>query len=279
MACRVLGFSTQGYYKWLNAGVSQRDFDDAHVITTLHDIHRDDPTLGYRFLTDELEKVGIIASENRVWRLCSAEGIFASHHRRKSKAGRPGPAVHDDLLAVVDAKGRVTHDFSATRPDEKWLTDITEHRTAEGKLYLCAVKDCYSRRIVGYSIGSRMKSSLAAAAIGNAIGLRSPEGTICHSDRGSQFRSRKVMRIVKNNGLKGSMGRVASAGDNAAMESFFSLLQKNVLNTRRWDTREELRLAIVIWIETKYNRNRRQRRLGKSTPVEFEKMNKAAHAA
>ena len=87
------------------------------------------------------------------------------------------------------------------------------------------------------------------------------------------------MRIVKHNGLKGSMGRVASAGDNAAMESFFSLLQKNVLNTRRWDTREELRLAIVVWIETNYNRNRRQRRLGKRTPVEFETMNKAAHAA
>ncbi len=116
----------------------------------------------------------------------------------------------------------------------------------------------YSNRIVGYSIDSRMKSSLAASAIRNAIGLRSPAGTICHSDRGSQFRSKKVIRILKNNGLRGSMGRVASAGDNAAMESFFSLLQKNVLDTRRWETREELRLAIVRWVETKYNRRRRQ---------------------
>ncbi len=87
------------------------------------------------------------------------------------------------------------------------------------------------------------------------------------------------MRILKNNGLKGSMGRVASAGDNAAMESFFSLLQKNVLDTRRWETREELRLAIVIWIETKYNRRRRQRALGKLTPVEFEMIYTAADAA
>jgi len=279
VACRVLGVSTQGYYKWLKAPVSQRDWDDAHVINALHEIHQDDPTLGYRFLTDELADLGISASENRVWRLASIAGIFASHHRRKGKAGKPGPPVHDDLLAVVDEKGRVTHEFTATAPNQVWLTDITEHPTAEGKLYLCAIKDCYSNKIVGYSIDARMKSSLAAAALRNAIALRSPAGTTCHSDRGSQFRSKKVIRILKNNGLKGSMGRVASAGDNAAMESFFSLLQKNVLDTQRWETRDELRLAIVVWIETKYNRRRRQRALGKLTPIEFEMIYAAAEAA
>jgi putative transposase len=185
--------------------VSQRDWDDAQVIDVLLAIHEDDPTLGYRFLTDELADVGVVASENRVWRLCSVAGVFDSHARKRSKAGRPGPPVHDDLLAVVDEKGRVTHDFTATRPNQVWLTDITEHWTGEGKLYLCAVKDCYSNKIVGYSIDSRMKSSLAASAIRNAIALRSPDGTICHSDRGSQFRSKKVMRMLKNNGLIGSM--------------------------------------------------------------------------
>ncbi|RYG17254.1 IS3 family transposase, partial [bacterium] len=215
-----------------------------------------------------LADLGIVASENRVWRLASIAGIFASHHRRKGKAGKLCPPVHDDLLAVVDEKGRVRHDFTATAPNEKWLTDITEHWTGEGKLYLCAIKDCYSNKIVGYSIDSRMKSSLAASALRNAIALRSPDGTIVHSDRGSQFRSKKAMRILKNNDLVGSMGRVASAGDNAAKESFFSLLQ----------TREELRLAIVTWIETKYNRRRRQRALGKLTPVEFEMIYVAADA-
>jgi putative transposase len=87
------------------------------------------------------------------------------------------------------------------------------------------------------------------------------------------------VRLLKNNGLRGSMGRVAAAGDNAAMESFFALLQKNVLNTRRWQTREDLRLAIVVWIETRYNRRRRQRRLGRLTPVEFEMIYRAADAA
>ncbi len=159
MACRALGLSTQGYYQWLKDPVSQRDWDDARAIDALLEIHQDDPTLGYRFLTDELADVGITASENRVWRLCSTAGIFASHARKKAKAGKPGPPVHDDLLAVVDAKGRVTHDFTASKPNEKWLTDITEHRTGEGKLYLCAIKDCYSNKIVGYSIDSRMEDA------------------------------------------------------------------------------------------------------------------------
>jgi len=279
VACRVLKLSRQAYYQWVHEPFSQRDWDDAHAINTLRELHEDDPTLGYRFLTDELEDAGISASENRVWRLCSAAGVFASHHRRRAKARKPGPPVHDDLLAFVDRHGQTRHDFTATRPDEKWLTDITEHQTGEGKLYLCAVKDCCSGRIVGYSIDSRMKSSLAASAIRNAIIQRDPAGTICHSDRGSQFRSKKVQRLLKNNGLKGSMGRVGSSGDNAAMESFFSLLQKNVLDTRRWETREDLRLAIVTWIQTKYNRRRRQRRLGKLSPVAFETIYAAAHTA
>jgi putative transposase len=124
-----------------------------------------------------------------------------------------------------------------------------------------------------------MKSSLAAAAMRNAIVLRSPTGTICRSDRGGQFRATKVLRLLKHHVLVGSMGRAYGAGDNASMESFFALLQKNVLNTRRWDSREGFCLAIVKWIETKYNRRRRQRALGKLTPVEFEMIFTTANAA
>ena len=279
VACRVLGLSTQGYYQWAKNPLCQRDWDDAHLTNAALDIHADDPGYGYRFITDELAQAGIVASENRVWRLCSAQRIFSLHSRKRGLSRKPGPPVHDDLLKVTDEHGRPTHDFTATRPNAKWLTDISEHPTGEGKLYLCAVKDCYSNKIVGYSIDSRMKSSLAASAIRNAIGLRSPVATILHSDRGSQFRSTKVVRLLKNNGLLGSRGRVGACGDNAAMESFFSLLQKNVLDTKRWETREELRLAIVVWIETRYNRRRRQRGLGKLTPVEFEMIYAAADAA
>ncbi len=144
-------------------------------------------------------------------------------------------------------------------------------QAAEGKLYLCAIKDAFSGRIVGYSIDSRMKSRLAVNALDNAALMRGDvAGCVVHSDRGSQFRSRKFLRALARHRLAGSMGRVAACGDNAAMESFFALLQKNVLDRHRWTTREQLRIAIVTWIERTYHRRRRQAALGRLTPVEFE---------
>jgi putative transposase len=271
VTCRVLGFSPQAFYKWRANPVSSRDWSEAHLINAALDIHRDDPEFGYRFITDELvAEHGISASENRVQRLCSSHGISSVLARKRGHGLRPGPAVHDDLVKRI---------FTAEGPNELWLTDITEHRTDEGKLYLCAVKDVFSGRIVGYSIDSRMKASLAVAALRNAISLRAPVATVVHSDRGSQFRAGKFVRALRNAGLKGSMGRVGACADNAAMESFFSLLQKNVLNRQRWSTREELRLAIVNWIEATYHRRRRQRGLGKLTPIEFETVFEVAHAA
>ncbi|WP_344735726.1 IS3 family transposase, partial [Nocardioides fonticola] len=156
VACRVLGLTTAGYYKWLKDPVSQRDWDDAHLIDVLYDIHEDDATLGYRFLTDELvDEHGITVGENRVHRLCRIAGIAASHHKKRSKPGSTGPAPHDDLLAVVDEHGVIRHEFVADGPNKVWLWDISEHPTREGKLYICAIKDVFSNKIVGYSIDSR----------------------------------------------------------------------------------------------------------------------------
>ncbi|MEV0727108.1 IS3 family transposase [Micromonospora purpureochromogenes] len=270
VTCRVLGFSKQAYYAWCAEPVSQRDWDDAHLINAALDIHHDDPAFGYRFIADELPAHGITAGANRVARLCSQQRIWSVFAKRKGLTRRAGPPVHDDL---------VRRRFTADAPNQVWLTDITEHPTAEGKLYLCAIKDVYSGRIVGYSIDSRMKASLAVTALRNAARLRSPAGTIVHSDRGSQFRSRKFVKALHRNGLVGSMGRVGACGDNAAMESFFALLQRNVLDRQRWLTRHELRLAIVTWIERTYHRRRRQRRLGRLTPIEFETINRPAYAA
>jgi transposase InsO family protein len=165
------------------------------------------------------------------------------------------------------------------------LLGLRHHRTPDRRetLYLCAVKDCASNRIVGYSICPRMTSELAVTALRNAIALlRTPHGTIVHSDRGGQFRSPKYAAALRTPGLVGSMGRVGARGDNAAMESFFALLQKNMLDRQRWATHEQLRLAIVTWIEMTYHRQRRQRRqrrLGRLTPIEFETIHTAVHAA
>jgi transposase InsO family protein len=271
VTCRVLGFSKQAFYAWRANPVCDRDWDDAHLINAAYDIHADDPEFGYRFICDELDlEHGIRAGENRVSRLCTQQGIWSVTVRRRGTPRRPGPAVHDD---------QVERDFTATGPNRLWLTDITEHPTDEGKLDLCAVKDCFAGRIVGYSIDDRMTSQLAVNALTNAVLLRDPVGTVVHSDRGGQFRSRRYVRTLQAAGLTGSMGRVAACADNAAMESFFSLLQKNVLDRRRWRTRDELRLAIITWIERTYHRRRRQRGLGRLTPIEFETIYTAAQAA
>jgi putative transposase len=270
VTCRVLGFSTQAFYQWKRDPVSQRDWDDAQLTNAAVDLHVDDPEFGYRLIADHLHEQGLVASENRVHRLCTQQRLWSTHAKKRGLSRAPGPPVHDDL---------VHRQFRATQPNVMWLTDITEHPTGEGKLYLCAIKDCASNRIVGYSMSSRMTSDLAVAALRNAIALRAPQGTIVHSDRGSQFRSHTFVATLHQAGLLGSMGRVGACGDNAAMESFFALLQKNVLDRQQWPTREQLRLAIVTWIEKTYHRRRRQRTLGRLTPIEFETIHTAAHAA
>jgi hypothetical protein len=170
VTCRVLQFSTQGYYRWLRHPCSNRDYDAAYLTNAALDAHHDDPAFGYRFISDELHAIGHEVSERRVWRLCSEQ--------RSGK--KPGVRVHDGL---------VRRDFSAHAIDELWFTDITEHPTAEGKLYLCSLMDAMdarSMRLVGYSIGPRMTAELAVSALRNAIALRRPAGTIVHSDRGGQ---------------------------------------------------------------------------------------------
>jgi len=262
VACRVLGFTKQAFYAWKKRPFSDRDWDDAHLTNAAFDAHREDPTFGYRLLADELEQAGHVASERRVWRICSQQRIWSAFAKKRGLTRKAGPPVHDDL---------VKREFTADHLDQLWLTDITEHPTGEGKLYLCAIKDVFSNKIVGYSIDSRIKARLAVNAVEMAVAHRgNPEGVIVHSDRGSQFRSRKFRKALKRHKLVGSMGTVGACGDNAAMESFFSLLQKNVLDRQSWATREELRIAIVSWIERTYHRRRRQSRLGRLTPVEFE---------
>jgi transposase InsO family protein len=224
VTCRVLKIARQPYYRWLVCPVTDAELDEAWLANAIFDAHRYDPEFGYRFLADEVRAAGFEVSDRVVWRICRDMGWWSVFGKPKTrKAAKPGTPAHDDL---------VRRNFTADAPNTVWLADITEHRTAEGKLYLCAIKDLFSNRIVGWAIDERMKARLVVAAIEMAVVRRDGEvaGCVFHSDRGSQFRARKVHRALARHGLVGSMGQVGSAGDNAAMESFFALLQRNVLD-------------------------------------------------
>ena len=266
VSCRVLDLARQPYYRWLRSPFTDGQLAEAYLANAIHDAHRDDPEFGYRFLADEVrqDEQHAAVSDRVVWRICRDNQWWSVFGKpKRGKGSKPGTPSHDDL---------VRRTFSADAPNQLWLTDLTEHRTAEGKLYLCAIKDVFSNRIVGWAIDERMKARLVVAAIEMAVARRDGDvaGCILHSDRGSQFRARKVHRTLARHRMVGSMGQVGSAGDNAAMESFFALLQKNVLDRRRWATRDELRIEIVTWIERTYHHRRRQARLGRLTPIEFE---------
>lgn len=277
VTCRVLKLARQPYYRWRDQPVTDAEWLQAHRLNALYDAHRDDPQFRYRFLANEARKAGWRMSRRTAWPLCSSSGIGSSaQRRRRGKGTRPGLPVFDDHVQRI---------FTADAPNRVWVTDITEHRTTlDGKLYCCAIKDLCGNRIVGYSISNRMTAALAVDALNNAVTRRRLEGhdvagCIVHADRGSQFRSRKMGHALNRHGMVGSMGRVGAAGDNAAMESFWSLMQTNVLNQRSWATRQELRLAIVVWIERKYHRQRPQDSLGGLTPIEYENKITAKTAA
>ena len=193
VTCRVLKIARQPYYRWLANPVTDAELTAAYRANALFDAHRDDPEFGYRFLVDEAREAGEPMAERTAWKICSDLGWWSAFGKKRGRNGKkPGPPVHDDL---------VERDFTADAPNQLWLADITEHWTGEGKLYLCAIKDVYSNRIVGYSIDSRMKSRLAVAALDNAVARRHADGAdvagcVLHTDRGSQFRSRKLVHAL-----------------------------------------------------------------------------------
>jgi transposase InsO family protein len=273
-ACRVLQVSTSGYYEWRDRPPSPRAVADEALteqIRAVHEVSRG--TYGVPRVHAELRlRCDVRCSRKRVARLMRRAGLRGLHRRRWRRCATSAP-VHDDL---------VQRRFVADAPNRLWLTDITEHRTREGKVYLAAVLDVYARRVVGWSIADHLRAELVVDALEMARWRRrpAPGQTVLHSDRGAQYTSWAFGHRLRQAGLLGSMGRVGSAYDNAMMESFFSTLQRELLDRTSWTTRKELASAIFEWIEAWYNPRRRHTSIGMHSPVDYERLYTApAHAA
>ena len=274
VTCRMLEVSRSGYYEWRDRPPATRDIEDAYLANTVVDIHdMSRGSYGAPRTHAELRMgLGVRVGRKRVarlLRLTGRAGIGGNTHKKRRK--KPDPAPHEDL---------VKRQFVADEPNRLWCTDITEHPTGNGKVYCCAVLDVFSRVIVGWSIADHMRSELVIDALQMATWRRRPEpGAIVHADRGSQYTSWVFGHRLRAAGLLGSMGRVASSVDNTMMESFWSTMQRELLDTQRWSTQEELATAIFEWIEAWYNPRRRHTSLGMLAPHEFEALHTAAKNA
>ena len=269
VACRVLNLSRAVYYDTLTRGPSVRDRVETVLTATIGEVHaRSRGTYGAPRVHAELHLgLGVRCGRKRVARLMAAAGLAGVSHQRKRAGTGPLPATHDDL---------VQRKFTADGPDRLWCTDITEHPTGQGKVYCAAVIDVWSRRIVGWSIADHVRSELVVDALQMARWQRRPApGTVVHSDRGSQYTSWVFGHRLREAGLLGSMGRVASSVDNGLMESFWSTMQRELLDRRTWTTRAELASAIFEWIEGFYNPIRRHSALGYQSPATYETLTPA----
>ena len=208
----------------------------------------------------EIEK-GLVVNTKLVKKIMRELGI----------RGLPGPRKGvKNLKNAPTCEDLVQRNFTATKPNELWLTDITEHPTAEGKLYCCAVLDLFSRKVVGWAIDRRCEAALVNDALSRAGATRTTSQTVIHSDQGAQFTPWAFTENVRRLGLISSMGTVGDCYDNAPMESFWGSMQIELLNRQRWSTVAELSAAMAEWIEDFYNPIRRHSAIGYLSPIEFE---------
>ena len=268
MACRVLNVSRSGYYDWRGRPVSTREQENTLLLKHIEQVHADSRgTYGWPRVHAELVLgLGMSVNRKRVARLMRQAGLQGLYRRRT----RRGPA------AAATAEDLVNRQFSVTGPDRLWLTDISEHPTGEGKLYIAAVMDAWSRRIIGWSIADHMRTELVIDALGMATLRRQPRNhsengkTILHSDHGTQYTSWAFGQRLRTAGLLPSMGTIGDCYDNSMMESFWATLQLEVLDAKPWETRADLANAIFEWIECWYNPERRHSSIGMFSPIQYE---------
>ena len=264
-SCRAVDVTEAGFYAWRRRPPSERAIRHAWLTDLITKAHVDSRgTYGARRVHAELTiGMGIVVGHNAVELLM----------RRAGLQGLPNKRRHRSKVQVATATDLVERSFARSEPDQLWVTDITEHRTREGKVYCSVVLDVFSRRVVGWSIDSAPTAALVTNALGMAISNRSPDGTLIHSDHGTQFTSWAFTRRALDSGLVPSMGSIGDCYDNAVIESFWARMQVELLDRQRWRTRVELANAIFEYLEIFHNRRRRHSALGMRTPVEYEKMN------
>jgi putative transposase len=264
--CRVLGVSRSGFHAWTNRPPSARALEDARLSTRIAELFKlrrevyGSPRIWADLVLDDGERIG----RKRVERLMRQAGLSAVMEKkwRSTTVRVPGVRVADDLL---------DRQFAAQAPNRCWVADITYLRTWEGWLYLVAVQDLYSRRIVGWSMADHMRSEIVVDALGMALAHRRPApGLIWHSDQGSQFVSLAFGQQARAAGIAQSMGSRGDCWDNAVAESFFATLKKELIHRRTWPSKAELRTEVFDYIEVFYNRQRRHKTLGQVSPADFE---------
>ena len=263
-ACRMLGVSESGYYAWKGRPDSPRTLRRIWLAGEIADVHKaSGGKYGSLRVTAEL-RYGreILVGHNAVELIMRELGIKGLPTRRLPRGAR---------VAQVTSLDLVGRSFRRDRPNELWMTDITEHPTREGKVYCCVVLDAFSRFVVGWAIDSTQTTLLVLNALGMATQRRERrDGLVIHSDRGVQFTSWAFSQKVRDVGIAPSMGAVGSAYDNAMVEAFWSRMQVELLNRHRWKTRIELATAIHDYIEQFHNTRRRYSGLGMLTPTEAE---------
>ena len=263
--CEVLGVSSSGYYDWRNRGPSERQREDARLTERIHEIFEDSRgTYGSPRIHAQLQDEGVGVGRNRVARLMREAGLRACQPRRSKR-------TTDSSHGYSVASNTLDRQFESDAPNEVWVADITYVETGEGWLYLAAVIDLYSRKVVGWSMDKRMPSSLCCDALEMAV-LRqggSP-GWLHHSDRGTQYASGEYRDLLETHQMECSMSRTGECLDNAVAESFFGTLKTELVHRCRFATRQEAKDAIFEYIEVFYNRKRRHSAIDYKSPVDYE---------
>jgi putative transposase len=267
LMCRTLGVSRSGFHAWESRPLSGRAQVDEALSGRIREMHeRSRDSYGARRIHLDLRDEGVRVGRKRVERLMRTAGISGYVKRRKFRTtfSIRGVRVADDL---------VERDFNPPAPDRLWASDIKYVSTWEGTLYLASVIDCYSRKVVGWSMRADMQAELVIDAVEMAIERRRPSGKLIHhSDQGGQYVDLVFGQTLRKAGISQSMGSKGDCYDNAVCESFHATLEKELLRSRSFKTRQEARTAIFDWIEAWYNPTRRHSRLGNISPDQYERL-------